>query len=91
MNQNNERAVNDSDVYVKSRHGVPRDFFACEAAGLGWLREGESDGGARVVEVLGVSGHALKLRRIESKAPTPQAAYDFGKSLAITHLSLIHI
>ena len=59
MNQNYERAVNESDVYVKSRHGVPRGFFACEAAGLDWLREGESDGGARVVDVLGVSGHAL--------------------------------
>ncbi|MDK8849389.1 fructosamine kinase family protein [Corynebacterium sp. MSK019] len=85
MNQNYERAVNESDVYVKSRHGVPRGFFACEAAGLDWLREGESDGGARVVDVLGVSGHALKLRRIESMAPNPQAAYEFGKSLAITH------
>ncbi len=83
--EENSQATHEPGVYVKTRHGAPLGFFACEAAGLDWLREGQEHGGARVVDVLGASGHALRLRRVESVAPDAQAAYEFGKALAITH------
>ena len=83
--EENNQAVREPEVFVKTRHGAPRDFFACEAAGLDWLREGQGHGGARVVEVLGVRGHALRLRRVQPASADPQAAFEFGKALAITH------
>ncbi|MDO5029978.1 MAG: fructosamine kinase family protein [Corynebacterium sp.] len=85
MSQENRSAKDEADVFIKTRHGVPRDFFACEAAGLNWLREGQQHGGARVVQVLGVSAQELRLRRVHAAAPDAEAAFEFGKGLAITH------
>lgn len=70
------------EVFRKSRPAAPAGFFACEAAGLRWLA---AAGGAPVVEVLGVDGDHLDLRRLEPVAPTPQAARTLGAGLAVTH------
>jgi fructosamine-3-kinase len=70
------------DVFRKQRAGAPAGFFACEAAGLDWLR---SAGGARVVEVLGVDEEGLDLRRLAPVPPTRESAAAFGRDLARTH------
>jgi fructosamine-3-kinase len=70
------------DVFRKERAGAPAGFFACEAAGLEWLR---AAGGAPVVEVLRVDEHGLDLRRLVPVPPTREAAAAFGRDLARTH------
>lgn len=69
-------------VHRKARADAPAGFFACEAAGLEWLRV---PGGARVVEVLDVADDHLDLVRLESVRPDPAAARAFGAALARTH------
>ena len=73
-----------SDVWVKSRPGVPQGFFATEAAGLRWLADAQA---IRVVEVRGVHDTQLQLERLESVRPTAQLAYDCGVQLARLHAS----
>lgn len=70
------------DVFRKGRAGAPPGFFACEAAGLDWLR---AAGGVRVVDVLGVHDDGLDLRRLVPVPPTRDAATAFGRDLALTH------
>ena len=70
------------DVFHKGRAGAPAGFFACEAAGLDWLR---AAGGVRVVDVLGVHDDGLDLRRLAPVPPTREAASAFGRDLALTH------
>src|SRR5699024_10755646 len=53
-----------------------------EAAGLRWLRQA---GGARVAEVISAGPGRLELERIDTGAPTPEAAFAFGSALARTH------
>ncbi|GGB95994.1 fructosamine kinase family protein [Cellulomonas carbonis] len=69
-------------TWLKSRRDAPPGFFACEAAGLGWLRV---PGGPRVVRVLGVRDTALELERLVPSRPTARAADDLGRSLAVLH------
>ncbi|WP_225754282.1 fructosamine kinase family protein [Actinotalea sp. Marseille-Q4924] len=69
-------------TYVKQRRGAPPGFFACEAAGLRWLAV---PGGARVVEVRGVSEDGLQLERLTPQRPTPAVAEAFGHALVPTH------
>ncbi len=69
-------------VFTKSRADAPAGFFACEAAGLAWLRV---PGGPRVAQVLDVTGTHLDLGRVPPASPTPEAASALGRALAVVH------
>jgi fructosamine-3-kinase len=69
--------------FVKQHPGAPTGFFACEAAGLRWLSEVR--GGVPCAQVVCVDATSLTLRRLDSVAPTPDAATEFGARLAVTH------
>lgn len=69
-------------LFTKTRADAPSGFFACEAAGLAWLRV---PGGPRVVEVLGVGATHLDLERLSPARPTPGAARALGRRLAVLH------
>ncbi|AEE45901.1 fructosamine kinase family protein [Cellulomonas fimi] len=69
-------------VFRKARAGAPAGFFACEAAGLAWLRDA---GGVPVVDVLDVHDSALTLVRLEPVAASREVARTFGRRLAVTH------
>jgi fructosamine-3-kinase len=69
--------------FVKRNSGAPAGFFAGEAAGLQWL-SAVTDG-VRCAEVIGYDDVSLTLERLDGVAPTPDAAYDFGRRLARTH------
>ena len=69
-------------VFAKTLAGAPPGFFAHEAAGLAWLRDG---GGVPVPEVLDVSDDRLVLEWVEPGPPAPAAAEELGRALARTH------
>lgn len=75
------------DIHRKSRPGAPTGFFAAEAAGLRWLAEAQPEGGALVVKVLAVGHDHIDLRRLVPAPPTPVAARNLGRALAVTHAS----
>ncbi len=58
--------------------------IAYEIAGLRWLADA-GPGSARVVEVLDSGPGWLEEPRLASAAPTPAAAEEFGRALALTH------
>jgi fructosamine-3-kinase len=68
--------------FVKTSDSAPQGFFKLEAAGLRWLAV---DGGVRCARVLAHDESSLTLERLESVAPTRDAARDFGLRLARTH------
>ena len=68
--------------FVKSNSGAPPGFFALEAAGLRWLAVG---GGVPCARVIAHDERSLTLERLESVAPTRDAAREFGSRLALTH------
>jgi fructosamine-3-kinase len=68
--------------FVKTNNDAPPGFFALEAAGLRWLAV---DGGVRCAHVLAHDERSLTLERLQSVAPTRDAASDFGARLAVTH------
>ena len=67
---------------IKTRPHAPTGFFPREAHGLRWLADA---GGVDVPEVLAVEEDCLVLAWVESGKPTPEAAEDFGRTLAATH------
>lgn len=69
--------------YRKSAPGAPSDYLSWEATGLRWLADVE--GGARIVQVLGVDEDYLDLERLASGWPDPAAARDLGERLAAMH------
>lgn len=69
--------------FVKRRLGAPDGFFAWEAAGLGWLSS--VDEGVPCAQVRSFDASSLTLQRLDSVAPSREAAYVFGGRLAITH------
>jgi fructosamine-3-kinase len=69
--------------FIKRNPSAPPGFFASEAAGLRWLAA--VDGGVACAEVLHHDETSLTLRRLNSVAPTRDAALDFGARLAVTH------
>ncbi|NDK87973.1 phosphotransferase [Gordonia desulfuricans] len=73
--------MNPDAAFRKVRRDVDPDFFAAEAAGLGWL----AAAGAPVVEVESVSPTGITLRRLTTVRPTPEAATAFGVALARMH------
>ncbi|CAM3761817.1 fructosamine kinase family protein [Isoptericola cucumis] len=71
-----------TEVFRKSRTDAPEGFFALEAAGLRWL---EVPGGPRVARVVEVAGDHLDLEHVATTTPTPAAARDLGRRLAVLH------
>ncbi|MCC2308153.1 fructosamine kinase family protein [Cellulomonas chengniuliangii] len=69
-------------VFRKGRADAPDGFFACEAAGLEWLRAAH---GAPVARVVDVGPDHLDLERLTEAAPSREAARAFGSLLAATH------
>ncbi|ORB92478.1 fructosamine kinase [Mycobacterium persicum] len=69
--------------FVKRHAGAPAGYFAWEAAGLQWLSH--VDGGVPCATVVSVNATSMTLRRLDSVAPSPEAAYTFGSRLAVTH------
>jgi fructosamine-3-kinase len=70
-------------VFVKRSTAAPDGFFACEAAGLQWLSA--ADGGVACARVVAFDDISLTLERLDTAAPTPAAAHEFGRRLARTH------
>lgn len=68
--------------FIKTNDGAPPGFFALEAAGLRWL---SVQGGVPCARVVRHDEHSLTLERLDSVAPTREAAADFGARLAVTH------
>lgn len=69
-------------TYRKQRAGAPAGLFACEAAGLAWLRV---RGAVPVVAVRGVGPDHLDLERLTEVPPTRRAAVELGRGLAVLH------
>jgi len=69
--------------FVKHHPDAPAGYFAWEAAGLQWLSG--VDGGVPCARVVSVDATNLTLRRLDSVAPSPEAAHRFGTQLAVTH------
>jgi fructosamine-3-kinase len=67
---------------IKTRPRAPATFFAVEARGLSWLRDA---GGAAVPEVLACAEDCLVISWVEPGQPSPEAAENFGRRLAVTH------
>ncbi len=70
-------------MFVKRSTDAPRGFFACEAAGLQWLSAAKE--GVPCAEVIAFDETSLTLEQLDSTAPTPSAAQEFGARLARTH------
>lgn len=70
---------------MKQRPDAPDGFFEAEAAGLAWLGEATSTGGARVARVLEVAPGRIVLESVPEARPAPAAARAFGAALARTH------
>lgn len=69
-------------TFRKHRPHAPAGFFACEAAGLRWLRV---EGGPPVADVLSVGDDHVELVRLREIEPTHQSAQVFGRQLATLH------
>jgi len=70
-------------VFAKTREDASADFFAVEAAGLGWLAAAR--GGVAVPAVLAVGAHALVLEWVAPGPPSAAGADRLGFELAATH------
>lgn len=72
-----------TQVFRKVRSGPEAGrFFATEAAGLAWIGVA---GGPPVPAVIACDGGSITLQRIAPGAPTPAAAEQFGRRLAVLH------
>jgi len=69
--------------FVKRNPLAPPGFFGWEVAGLRWLAE--VPGGVPCARVLDWDETSLSLQRLTAGPPTPEAALQFGRRLAITH------
>jgi fructosamine-3-kinase len=69
--------------FVKRNPAAPAGFFAWEAAGLQWLSG--VVGGVPCARVISFDATSLTLRRLDSAMPSPEAAFEFGRRLAVTH------
>jgi fructosamine-3-kinase len=76
------RLSDGTTAIMKTHAHPPAGFFACEAAGLRWLREAD---GVPVPEVLAVDEECLILRWVETGKASTEAAVAFGQGLAATH------
>lgn len=69
----------------KERTDAPDGFFEFEAAGLRWLAEAQSAGGARMVTVRDAGSGFIELERLQTVGASAAAAESFGRALAVTH------
>jgi fructosamine-3-kinase len=69
----------------KSWSDAPAGFYEAEAAGLRWLSEAHTLGGARIVEVRAVGADHIDLARLHPARPTAVLAEALGRGLAVTH------
>jgi fructosamine-3-kinase len=69
--------------FVKRNPAAPTGFFGWEAAGLQWLADVE--GAVPCAQVVSFDATSLTLRRLDSATPSPEAAFEFGSRLAVTH------
>jgi fructosamine-3-kinase len=69
--------------FVKHHPEAPIGFFGWEAAGLRWLSS--VDGGVPCAQVVSFDATSLTLRRLDSVAPSSEAARVLGNRLAATH------
>lgn len=74
----------DNDVFVKTDSANP-DAPQLEALGLQWLGEAMEFGGAHVVPVVSVKDGEISTRAAQSGPVTQEAAFQFGRALALTH------
>ncbi len=72
-------------AFRKDRPRAPAGFFRAEAAGLRWLGQASTAGGAAVVAVLDVGDGFIELEQVRHVAPSQRAAEQFGRALALTH------
>ncbi len=70
-----------ADTFFKTDASAHPDFFAAEAAGLRWLR----DGGGTVVDVVDVGPAHIELERLLPGPASSEAARRFGAQLANVH------
>lgn len=70
------------ETFTKRTTGRPAHW---EVAGLSWLAEQKSAGGADVVEVVGLDSGGLTESRVVETGASPDTASDFGRRLAVTH------
>ncbi|MBL8931602.1 MAG: fructosamine kinase family protein [Kineosporiaceae bacterium] len=76
------------DPVVKHRADAPHGFFAVESAGLHWLAQARSRGGASValpVQPVSPGDTRIAIARVTTHPATPAAAERFGRELAATH------
>ncbi|MFT4217113.1 MAG: fructosamine kinase family protein [Micropruina sp.] len=69
-------------TFRKTRPDAPEHFFAAEAAGLRWLTVPD---GVAIAGVHAVTRTSLTIDRVAAGTPSPQAAEEFGRRLAVTH------
>lgn len=69
-------------TFTKHRDDAPPGFFAVEAAGLRWLADA---GGAAVARVVALQDNGIELEHLHGATPTPAAAEQLGRGLAVTH------
>lgn len=70
------------ETFTKHSTGRAADW---EKAGLDWLAEAESAGGARICRVVGIEEDGLQLELIRESSPSKGAARGFGQGLALMH------
>ncbi|WP_285601167.1 fructosamine kinase family protein [Kineosporia sp. NBRC 101731] len=72
-------------TFTKQDPNAPAGFYPVEAAGLRWLGAATQAGGTPVADVLEVTTSSIILPRYPIVSPTPEAAREFGRRLALTH------
>ncbi len=72
-------------TYRKDTSAAPRGYSSWEAAGLVWLGEAETKGGARVAEVLDVDLDHIDLVQYDPDQALNTHADELGAALAVTH------
>lgn len=77
--------MSSSPTYRKDTSAAPRGYSSWEAAGLLWLAEAETDGGAHVAELRDVDVTHIDLAKYVPAPSTNVAADEFGAALAATH------
>ncbi|EPD31441.1 fructosamine kinase family protein [Gleimia europaea] len=73
-----------NDVFIKTDLTNPASPQV-EALGLRWLSEAMEFGGAHVAPVVSVKDGEISTRAIQNGSVTQEAAFQFGRALALTH------
>lgn len=79
------RLSDGTTALMKTLPHASAGFFGAEAAGLRWLGEATSAGGAAVPEVLGADEECVIIRWVEPGKSSVDVAATLGRELAATH------